>query len=116
MLAGASPPRTDDDDRLRLPTAPPPHNGKAEKKESAAHRLSQLCPPYAALFSHCSPDRLHNAVHIVENGYATGGGLNRKCQSSARRPFGSLRNLRSSAQADQLAACNVLVSERVPCC
>src|SRR6266700_3094463 len=84
MLAGPSPPRPDDDDRLRLPPAPPPRNSKAEKKQSVAHRPSQLCPPYVTPFSRCSPDRHHNGVHTAENGYATRGSLNRKCQSSVR--------------------------------
>src|SRR6187399_794976 len=85
MLAGASPPCVDDDDRLRLPTAPPPGSSQTEKKESAAHRPSQLYPPCVTPFSHCSPDHRRSAVHTAENGYATSGGLNRKCQSSARR-------------------------------
>src|SRR5215831_9196704 len=84
MLARASPPCADDDDRLRFPAAPPSRNGKAEKKESSARHPSQLCPRYAASFSRCSPDHPHSGVRTAENGYATGSGLSRKCQSSAR--------------------------------
>src|SRR5437660_7752932 len=40
------------------------------KKESVAHRPSQLCPPYVAPFSRSWLDRLHSDVHIAENGYA----------------------------------------------
>src|SRR6187455_618318 len=83
MLAGASPPRAHDDDCLRLPAAPPSRNSKAEKKQSPAHHPSQLCPPYGAPFSPCSLGHRRNAVHTAENGYATRGGLSRKCQSSA---------------------------------
>jgi len=83
MLAGTSPPCTHDDDCLRLPAAPPPRNSKAEKKESAGHRPSQLCPPCVKPFSRDSPGHHHRGVHTAENGYATDGGMNRNCQSSA---------------------------------
>src|ERR1043166_6564613 len=84
MLAGTSPPRSDDDDCLRLPPAPPPCSSNAGKKISAALHPSQLDPPYATPFSYCSPAHRRNDVHTAENGYAKRGGLSRKCQSSAR--------------------------------
>src|ERR1700682_2946202 len=84
MLAGASPPCVDDDDCLRFPAAPPPGSSQTEKKGSAPHRPSHLCPPYVTPFSLYSPDHRHNGVRTAENGYAKSGGMNRKCQSSAR--------------------------------
>src|SRR4051794_15775509 len=82
MLAGASPLRSNDGDRLRLPAAPPPRSSKAEKNESAAHH-NQLCPPHVTPFSHCSPGRRRYAVHTAENEYAGGGVLRKKAKSSA---------------------------------
>src|SRR6185312_10402845 len=69
ILARPSPSCTDDDDRLRLPATSPPRNGKAEKKESTAPRLSQLCPPCATPSSNSSLDYRHSDARIVENGF-----------------------------------------------
>jgi len=41
------------------------------KKEPAAHRPSQLYPPYVRPFSPCSPGHRRIAAHTAENGYAT---------------------------------------------
>ncbi len=39
-----TPTRPDDNDRLRLPSNPPPQGSGAEKKESAGHRRNRACP------------------------------------------------------------------------
>src|ERR1700737_1248500 len=60
ILARASPSRAYDNDRLRLPPAPPSRNSEAEKKESTARRLSQLCAVRHAiveLFARLPPQR-----------------------------------------------------------
>src|ERR1700737_4013122 len=74
ILARASPSRAYDNDRLRLPPAPPSRNSEAEKKESTARRLSQLCPPCATQSSNSSLDCRRSDARIVENGCAPSGG------------------------------------------
>ena len=43
-------------------------------------RLSQLCRPYATPFSNSSLDYHHSDAHIVENGFATGGGVSKSAK------------------------------------
>src|SRR5262249_14985646 len=69
-----------DDDRLRLPPASPARNSKAGKKESTGRRLSQLCPPYATPSSNSSLDYRRSDARIVENGFATSGGLSKSAK------------------------------------
>src|SRR3954470_23158102 len=80
VLARPSPSRAHDDDRIRLPPVSPPRNRKAEKKESTAHRPSQLCPPFVTPFSRSWPDQLRSDVHTAENGYATNGGISKSAK------------------------------------
>ena len=47
------------------------------KKESTAHRPSQLCPPYVTPFSRSWLDRLHSDAHTAENGYLASGGMSK---------------------------------------
>src|SRR6202023_2186637 len=72
-----------DDDRLRLPPASPAHNSKAEKKESTGRRLSQLCPPYATPSSNSPLDYRSSDARIVENGFATSGGVSKSVTVSS---------------------------------
>src|SRR5262249_39721775 len=69
-----------DDDRLRLPPASPARNSKAGKKESMGRRLSQLCPPYATPSSNSSLDYRRSDARIVENGFATIGGVSKSAK------------------------------------
>ena len=69
-----------DDDRLRLPPASPARNSKAGKKESTGRRLSQLCPPYDTPSSNCSLHYRHSDARIVENGFATSGGVSKSAK------------------------------------
>src|SRR5438034_1398398 len=68
-MARPSPSCAHDDDRLRLSPASPPSSNSAEKKESTAPRLSQLCPPCATPSSNSSLDYRHSDARIVENGF-----------------------------------------------
>jgi hypothetical protein len=43
-------------------------------------RLSQLCPPYATPFSNSSLDYRRSDARIVENGFATSGGLSKSAK------------------------------------
>jgi hypothetical protein len=63
-----------------LPAASPARNSKAGKKESTGRRLSQLCPPYATPSSNPSLDYRRSDARIVENGFATSGGLNKSAK------------------------------------
>src|SRR5437762_7254828 len=69
-----------DDGRLRLPPASPARNSKAGKKESTGRRLSQLCPPYATPSSNASLDHRRSDARIVENGFATSGGVSKSAK------------------------------------
>src|SRR5271165_3528747 len=80
ILARASPARAYDNDRLRLPPAPPSRNSEAEKKESTARRLSQLCPPCATQSSNSSLDCRGSDARIVENGFAPSGGVSKSAK------------------------------------
>src|ERR1700720_488725 len=80
ILARASPSRAYDNDRLRLPPAPPSRNSEAEKKESTARRLSQLCPPCATQSSNSSLDCRRSDARIVENGCAPSGGVSKSAK------------------------------------
>src|SRR5499426_2621705 len=80
ILARPSPTRAYDDDRLRLPPASPARNSKAGKKDSMGRRLSQLCPPYATPSSNSSLDYRRSVARIVENGFATSGGLSKSAK------------------------------------
>src|ERR1700730_7082292 len=80
ILARASPSRAYDNDRLRLPPAPPSRNSEAEKKESTARRLSQLCPPCATQSSNSSLDCGRSDARIVENGCAPSGGVSKSAK------------------------------------
>src|ERR1700730_14141954 len=88
ILARASPSRAYDNDRLRLPPAPPSRNSEAEKKESTARRLSPLCPPCATQSSNSSLDCRRSDARIVENGCAPSGGVSK----SAKVVLGSRLN------------------------
>src|SRR5437870_10571151 len=79
ILARPSPSCAYDDDRLRLPPASSARNSKAGKKESTGRRLSQLCPPYATPSSNSSLDYSRD-VPIVENGFATSGGVSKSAK------------------------------------
>jgi hypothetical protein len=59
--------------------ASPPQGGK---KESTAHRPSQLCLPYVTPFSRSWLDRLHSNVHTAENGYVASGGMSKNLPKS----------------------------------
>src|ERR1700738_3678274 len=80
VLARPSPSCAHDDDRLRLPPASPAGNSKAGKKESTGRRLSQLCPPYATPSSNSSLDYRRSGARIVENGFATSGGVSKSAK------------------------------------
>src|SRR4029077_3886460 len=69
-----------DDDRLRLSPASPARNSKAGKKESTGHRLSQLCPPCATLFSNSSFNYRCSDARIVENGFATSSSVSKSAK------------------------------------
>jgi len=43
-------------------------------------RLSQLCPPYATPSSNSSLDHRRSDARIVENGFATSGGLSKSAK------------------------------------
>src|SRR5215468_5401421 len=80
ILARPSPSCAYDDDRLRHPPASPARNSKEGKKESTGRRLNQLCPPYATPSSNSSLDYRRSDARIVENGFATSGGLSRSAK------------------------------------
>src|SRR6476661_417581 len=80
VLARPSPSCAHDDDRLRLPPASPAGNSKAGKNESTGRRLSQLCPPYATPSSNSSLDYRRSDARIVENGFATSGGVSKSAK------------------------------------
>src|ERR1043166_9557625 len=85
-MAGASSPRPDDHDCLRLPAASSPRTRGAEKKESTALRLSQPCPPDVTQSSISSFGRRLNGVRTAENKSLKNNGANNFCQSSANKP------------------------------
>src|SRR3981081_3287174 len=74
ILARPSPPCAHDYDRVRLPPASPPSNGKAGKKESTGHRPSRPCQSCATPSSNSSLDHRRRDAGIAENGFATGTG------------------------------------------
>src|SRR5215207_5530044 len=80
ILAGPSPSRAHDDDRVRLPPASPPRNSKAEKKESTGHRLNRLCQPCATPSSNSSLDYSHSDARIAENGFATSNSVSKSAK------------------------------------
>src|SRR5204863_7721227 len=80
ILAGPASSCAHDDDRLRFPPASPARNSKAGKKESTGRRLSQLCPPYATPSSNASLDHRRSDARIVENGFATSGGVSKSAK------------------------------------
>src|SRR5262249_47887252 len=80
ILARPSPTCAYDDDRLRLPPASPARNSKAGKKESMGRRLNQLYPPYATPSSNSSLDYRRSDARIVENGFATTGGVSKSAK------------------------------------
>src|SRR5262249_35882587 len=49
-------------------------------KQSTGRRLSQLCPPYATPSSNSSLDYRRSDARIVENGFATSGGLSKSAK------------------------------------
>src|SRR5262245_48097456 len=75
IVARPSPSCAHDDDRLRLPAPSPSRSNSAEKKESTAPRLSQLCPPYVTPSSSSSLEYHRSDARIVENGFAAGSGM-----------------------------------------
>src|SRR5262249_6171296 len=80
ILARPSPTCAYDDDRLRLPPASPARNSKAGKKESMGRRLNQLCPPSATPSPNSSLDYRPTDPPIVENGFATTGGVSKSAK------------------------------------
>src|SRR5262249_50124216 len=80
ILARPSPSCAYDDDRLRLPPTSSARNSKTGKKESTGRRLSQLCPPYATPSSNSSFDYRRSDARIVENGFATSGGVSKSAK------------------------------------
>src|SRR5262249_36606469 len=70
ILARTASPRTDDDDRLRLPSTSPAQNGKAGKKESTARRLNRHSPQLAKPSSNSSPGYRQKDARTAENGFA----------------------------------------------
>src|SRR6516164_1319165 len=44
LMGGSAPARADDDERLRLPAIPPPHQSEREKKKSPDPRHNQASP------------------------------------------------------------------------
>jgi hypothetical protein len=70
ILARTESPRTDDDDRLRLPPISPAQNGKTGKKESMARRLNRHCPQLAKPSSNSSPGYRRKDARAAENGFA----------------------------------------------
>src|SRR5215470_16395764 len=79
-MARPSPSCAHDDDRLHFSPASPPSSNSAEKKESTGSRLSQLCPPCATPSSNASLDYRRSDARIVENGFATSGGLSKSAK------------------------------------
>ena len=77
---GTSPSCPYDNDRLRLPSASPPRNGKAEKKESMGRRLSQLCQPCATPSSNSSLDYRRSDARIVENAFAASSSVSKSAK------------------------------------
>src|SRR5262249_55931935 len=67
--------------------ASPARNSKAGKKESTGRRLSQLCPPYATPSSNASLDHRRSDARIVENGFATSGGVSKSAKVVLVRPL-----------------------------
>src|SRR4029077_4425486 len=80
ILAGPASSCAHDDDRLRFPPASPARNNKAGKKEKTGRRLSQLCPPYATPSSNSSLDYRRGDARIVDNGFATSGGVSKSAK------------------------------------
>src|SRR5687767_5767007 len=80
ILARPPPPCAHDDDRVRLPTVPPPCNSKTEKKESTGHRPSRLCQPCATPSSNSSLDHRRSDARIAENGFATSSGVTKSAK------------------------------------
>src|SRR5882762_2610325 len=79
-MAGPSPSRAHDDDRLRLPPASSPQNGEAGKKESTVHRLGQLYPPCATPSSKSSLDHRRSVARIAKNGFAANSGVSKSAK------------------------------------
>src|SRR5260221_11888272 len=79
-MARPSPSCAHDDDRLRLPPPSPSRSNSAEKKESTAPRLSQLCPPCATPSSNSSLDYRRSDARIVKNGFAASSGVSKSAK------------------------------------
>src|SRR5262249_29441878 len=78
----------------RLPPTSSARNSKTGKKESTGRRLSQLCPPYATPSSNSSFDYRRSDARIVENGFATSGGVSKSAKVVLERDdFSSNRHL-----------------------
>src|SRR4029077_5084428 len=110
VLARPSPSCAHDDDRLRLPPASPAGNSKAGKNESTGRRLSQLCPPYATPSSNSSLDYRRSDARIVENGFATSGGVSKSAKVVLGR---GLINAQPQAYGRKLDECEVVGCELV---
>src|SRR6266571_3011182 len=80
ILAGPSPSRAHDDDRLRFPPVSPAQNRKAEKKESMGRRHNQPCQLCAKPSSNLSLDHLRIDAHTAEDGFATGSGASKSAK------------------------------------
>src|SRR2546426_37962 len=79
-MASPSPSGAQDDDRLRLPPAPPSPRNSAKKKKSTAPRLTQLCQPCATPSSNSSLDYRRSDARIAENGFAAGSGVSKSAK------------------------------------
>ena len=98
ILARTASSRTDDDDRLRLPTISPTQNGKAGKKKSTARRLNRHCPQHAKPSSNSSPGYRQKDVRTAENGFAAKSSVSKSAKVVlGHEPInGILRNLENS--------------------
>jgi hypothetical protein len=70
ILAWPTPPRAHDDDRIRLPTKPPPRRGERGKKESAKDHPSRHSPRSAVPSSPFSLARDHIEALTAAEGFA----------------------------------------------
>src|SRR4051794_14583673 len=64
----------------RLPQPRPRKTTKAKKKKPRAPRLNRLCQPCATPSSNSSLDHRRSAARIVENGFATSGGVSKSAK------------------------------------
>jgi hypothetical protein len=63
-----------------FPSVSPAQNSETGKKESTAHRLSQLCQPCGKPSSNLSPSHQSSVARIAKNGFATGSGVSKSAK------------------------------------